>query len=203
MRMEKFNSALDHIDYDLVDEFIRERESIERKREVRKQIIKLAPIAACFVICISIGAAILGFNLGFNKNASGGNSNPNEQMQIFFAKEGKFVFEYQGKVYQAYVTPAIGYDYLEDSVSIQNVGQHITNVTVVDERGNEATMEIYSSKNGADNESVWETNLYKGMEPTTFTVEFGECDRLMFWLNCSLEDNGSHTYAIYDITLNK
>ena len=154
MRMEKFNSALDHIDYDLVDEFIRERESIERKREVRKQIIKLAPIAACFVICISSGAAILGFNLGFNKNASGGNLNPNEQMQIFFAKEGKFVFEYQGKVYQAYVTPAIGYDYLEDSVSIQNVGQHITNVTVVDERGNEATMEIYSSKNGADNESV-------------------------------------------------
>ena len=56
---------------------------------------------------------------------------------------------------------------------------------------------------GADDESVWETELYKGMEPTTFTVEFGECDRLMFWLDCGPEDNGSHTYAIYDITLNK
>ena len=56
---------------------------------------------------------------------------------------------------------------------------------------------------GADDECVWETTLYKGMEPTTFTVEFGECDRLMFWLNCGPEDNGSHTYAIYDITLNK
>ena len=154
MRMEKFNKALDHIDYDLVDEFIREREAIERKREARKQIIRLAPIAACFVICISIGAAVLGFNLGFNKNLAGDDPNANNQMQIFFAKEGKFVFEYQGKVYQAYVTPEIGYDYLDGSVSIQNVGQHITNVTVVDEGGNEATMEIYSSKNGTDNESI-------------------------------------------------
>ena len=38
----------------------------------------------------------------------------------------------------------------------------------------------------------------------TPTVPLGEdCDRLMFWLNCGPEDNGSHTYAIYDITLNK
>ena len=57
---------------------------------------------------------------------------------------------------------------------------------------------------GADDKCVWETTLYKGMEPTTFTVELGEdCDRLMFWLDCSLEDDGSHVYAIYDITLNK
>ncbi len=57
---------------------------------------------------------------------------------------------------------------------------------------------------GADDECVWETTLYKDMEPTTFTVELGEdCERLMFWLNCAPEDDGSHVYAIYDITLNK
>ncbi len=57
---------------------------------------------------------------------------------------------------------------------------------------------------GADDECVWETTLYKDMEPTTYTVELGEnCERLMFWLDCSLEDDGSHTYAIYDIKLNK
>ena len=56
---------------------------------------------------------------------------------------------------------------------------------------------------GADDECVWETTLHKDMEPTTFTVEIGECDRLLFWLNCGAEDNGSHTYVIYDITLNK
>ncbi len=57
---------------------------------------------------------------------------------------------------------------------------------------------------GADDECVWETTVSKDMEPTTYTVELGEdCERLMFWLNCSLEDDGSHEYAIYDITLNK
>ena len=57
---------------------------------------------------------------------------------------------------------------------------------------------------GSDDECVWETTLYKGMGPTTFTVELGEdCERLMFWLHCGAEDDGSHTYAIYDITLNK
>ena len=57
---------------------------------------------------------------------------------------------------------------------------------------------------GADDETVWQTTLSKDMEPTTFTVELGEdCERLMFWLNCGPEDDGSHTYAIYDITLNK
>ena len=59
-------------------------------------------------------------------------------------------------------------------------------------------------KIGADDECIFETTLYKDMGPTTFTVELGEdCERLMFWLNCGAEDNGSHTYAIYDITLNK
>ena len=56
---------------------------------------------------------------------------------------------------------------------------------------------------GADDDCVKEITLSKNMEPTTYTVEIGECDRLMFWLNCGAEDNGSHTYAIYDIKLNK
>lgn len=57
---------------------------------------------------------------------------------------------------------------------------------------------------GADDESVWETTLYKDMPVSTFTVPLGEdCERLMFWLNCGEEDMGSHTYAIYDIKLNK
>ena len=57
---------------------------------------------------------------------------------------------------------------------------------------------------GADNECVWETTLHKDMEPTTYTVELGEnCDRLMFWLDCPIDAGDSHTYAIYDITLNK
>jgi len=57
---------------------------------------------------------------------------------------------------------------------------------------------------GADDECVKEITVSKGMKPTTYTVELGEdCERLMFWLNCGVEDDASHTYAIYDITLNK
>ena len=56
---------------------------------------------------------------------------------------------------------------------------------------------------GSDDRCVKEITLSKDMDPATFTVEVGEGDRLMFWLNCGPEDNGSHTYAIYDITLNK
>ena len=57
---------------------------------------------------------------------------------------------------------------------------------------------------GADDECVKEITVSKGMKPTTYTVELGDdCGRLLFWLNCGLEDDTSHTYAIYDITLNK
>ncbi len=56
----------------------------------------------------------------------------------------------------------------------------------------------------ADDECVWQTTLHKDMEPTPFTVELGEdCERLLFFLECTLEDGSSHIYAIYDITLNK
>jgi len=59
-------------------------------------------------------------------------------------------------------------------------------------------------KIGADDECVKEITLSKDMEPTTYTVELGEdCGRLLFFLECTLEDDTSHTYAIYDITLNK
>ena len=59
-------------------------------------------------------------------------------------------------------------------------------------------------KIGADDECVKEITLSKDMEPTTYTVELGEdCERLLFFLECTLEDDASHTYAIYDITLNK
>ena len=59
-------------------------------------------------------------------------------------------------------------------------------------------------KIGADDECVKEITLSKDMKPTTYTVELGEdCERLLFFLECTVEDDASHTYAIYDITLNK
>ena len=59
-------------------------------------------------------------------------------------------------------------------------------------------------KIGADDKCVKEITLSKDMKPTTYTVELGEdCGRLLFFLECTIEDDASHTYAIYDIKLNK
>lgn len=82
------------------------------------------------------------------------------------------------------------------SVTFTVAMQKETTIAGVD---NETVLKI-----GSDDECVKEITLYKDMKPTTYTVELGEdCERLLFWLNCGLEDDTSHTYAIYDITLNK
>ena len=36
MSVEKFNKALDHIDYDLVDEFVKEKEAVQKRKTRRK-----------------------------------------------------------------------------------------------------------------------------------------------------------------------
>lgn len=89
--------------------------------------------------------------------------------------------------------------------NIKNSGYTSVTFTVAMQQDNSSIIVQDESKLmiGADDETVWETTLYKGMEPTTFTVEIGDCERLMFWLHCGPEDDGSHTYAIYDIKLNK
>lgn len=57
---------------------------------------------------------------------------------------------------------------------------------------------------GADGVCAAEIVLTENMKPATYTVELGsDCDRLLFWLDCSQKDGGSHVYAIYDIVLNK
>ena len=151
MKKEHFSNALDHIDYELVDEFVKEKEALQIRRARRKAMNTLIPIAACLVILVGVGAGILGYLLGFNK-PKGDYTGQSEHMQIFFEKEGIFVFEYDGKLYQALVLPMGSSDGFEssdgESVSIKNVGELISTVSVTDKNGNVATLEIYTSKGG-------------------------------------------------------
>lgn len=90
--------------------------------------------------------------------------------------------------------------------NIKNSGYTSVTFTVAMQQDNSdmITQDQTTLMIGADDKCVFETTVYKDMPPTEFTVELGEdCERLLFWLDCSLEDNGSHTYAIYNITLNK
>lgn len=157
MRMEKLNKALDHIDYDLIDEFVREREAHERVRSRRRMMARLIPVAACFVIFIGVGSAMLGYGVAGNENKSDFYDDPS-QVQLIFQRNGEFLFEYEGRLYKAYVSPAIsteGVDLsIDGSVSIQSVGEHISYVTVTDENGVTATMEIYSSKDSSGDDGI-------------------------------------------------
>ena len=156
MKSEKFNDALDFLDYELVDEFVKEKEALKQRKIKRKAIATFVPIAACFVILLSVGTALLGYNLGSNNNVYEEMSQ--EQLQILFGKEGRFVFEYGGKVYQAFVTPIFsgeGVNFTEsEMVSIRDVGELISTVEVTDENGNTATMEIYSNNKESSQEGV-------------------------------------------------
>ena len=155
MKTEKFNNALDFIDYELVDEFVKEQELLKQRKIKRKAIATFVPIAACFVILLSIGTALWGYNLGSNNVYD---DISEEQLQILFGKEGRFVFEYEGKVYQAFVTPIFsgeGVDFTEsEMISIRDVGDLISTVDVTDEDGNVATMEIYSSKTNGEGAGI-------------------------------------------------
>ena len=149
MNSEKLNNALEYLDLDLVDEFVKEKEAVQKRKARRKTISVLTPVAACLVLLISVGSALLGYKMAYDK---GGNQSP-ENLQVYFEKDGRFVFEYQGRVYQAFVTPMIGSESMDfaegESVSIKDVGELISKVDVTDRNGNTATMEIYSSKGDA------------------------------------------------------
>ena len=79
------------MDYELVDEFVKEQEAFKQRKARRKAILTFAPVAACFVILLSIGTASLGYTFGSNKVYD---ENTEEQLKVLFEKEGRFVFEY-------------------------------------------------------------------------------------------------------------
>ena len=45
--------------------------------------------------------------------------------------------------------------------------------------------------------------LTSEMKPQRLTLAIEDCERLLFWLDCTEKNSASHSYAIYDITLNK
>ena len=54
MKDKYFNDALNCIDSDIVDEFIRESEKIERKKRVRGAFLRYGIVAASFCVILSI-----------------------------------------------------------------------------------------------------------------------------------------------------
>lgn len=59
MKKENFNIALNHIDYDLVEEYVAEKDKMQKRVVQRRTFMKLAPIAACFVLIITFSITVL------------------------------------------------------------------------------------------------------------------------------------------------
>lgn len=62
MKREELNRALGHIDYDLVEEYVREKERLTRRAKIRHRFAQAARAAACLVVlvCIALPIIILG-----------------------------------------------------------------------------------------------------------------------------------------------
>lgn len=68
MKQEEFNTALNYIDYDLVEEFVEEKGRVNQKSITRKNFISLVPIAASLVVVLCMGTIIVPTILGGASN---------------------------------------------------------------------------------------------------------------------------------------
>lgn len=210
MRMEKFNNALDYVDSDLLDEFVREREAIEQRKLRKRRFARYSALAASFVVVFACTVALIMSNASNDQiknelhnsnnaaienmqgiidnlkseldsiegslgNSSNGLADASEELlkalweasiklenwniasKSELKDDGFFIFEHQGKLYQAYVTPVTDetMDMIENgSVSIRSVGDLISTVKVVDMSGNVGFMEIYTSKSDSSDDGI-------------------------------------------------
>ena len=76
MKKELFNNAMNHIDSGLVEEFVKERDALQKKLNVRKSIMRVLPTAACFVFIFTVAVVVF----LTNNSMGGANSFPDFPM---------------------------------------------------------------------------------------------------------------------------
>lgn len=59
MRREDFNNALNYIDYDLVEEYVAEKEQIQKRKMLSRSFVRFVPVAACLVLVITFSLTLL------------------------------------------------------------------------------------------------------------------------------------------------
>ena len=76
MKREELNRALDHIDYDLVEEYVREKERLTRRAKIRRRFAQAARAAACLVVLVCIALPIIIFGDGAHSEQPPNSVNP-------------------------------------------------------------------------------------------------------------------------------
>ncbi len=156
MRKEDFNNALNYIDYDLVEEYVSEKEKAQRKITRQRQMMRYAPVAACLVIILSVSTFILPtFFDNKLKNENTGTLNPETQIvppttnlpgnlkpedqnsntSLLYT----FTFEYNGHKYIKILSENLADGVVDeelDDVSEEVKGEYIGTVIVTDNSNN-------------------------------------------------------------------
>lgn len=140
MKKEDFLKALDHIDYDLVEEYVLEKERAVKRRERQRSVMRMLPVAACFILLLSIGTVslIAGMqNVGKGdlapSDSNAETSNPSNNLE-----QVVYTFEYDGVSYRTVVADNEG-----DTVLLQYVGNYLGNVETENANGEVGIYRIY------------------------------------------------------------
>ena len=152
MSKECFNSALNYLDYDLVEEFVTERESSTKRMKRRKVIRSVSSIAACLTVLTILPLFVFfvvlgGFKAGSAAPGEPGNMSgenivplPPEDSSPSNYPMGSFTFIFNGKSY------IVDFNNEEDAAAEEIVlGEYLGEITLSDEYGNISTCRIYAS----------------------------------------------------------
>lgn len=133
MKNEKFSEALNHIDYSFVEEYVEEKERINREKQRRTLVKGIASLAATFIVFFTVIGIILGGNTSILPAA------PNDDMVNGMSYENVYVFEYGGRRYCA------AFMDLPFNFGSQYIGDSLGEIVAMDKNGNPSAHKIFSS----------------------------------------------------------
>ncbi len=166
MSKEAFINALNHIDYDLVEEFVSEKERAQKRIRRKKNIMRLAPLAACFVLITCVGTLFL---LGGGMLGDAGSMPPDNKTDDWGGEgdppltgmpeyEDVLTFEYNGEQYICYIDESDdGISGLTKPVPQVEVGAYIGKVEVKHSNGSAEALKIYKSLGNNSDKLIIET----------------------------------------------
>lgn len=135
MKKEDFNTGLNYIDADIVEEYLREKERAQRRIKRHKTAIRLIPLAACFMIMILIVPIISNFITPMAPGIF-----PNHIFDaIFYPSEYKYVYSF---VFYD-VSYSARFMNLEQGIEEKYVGDSLGEVVATDKNGKQTICKIY------------------------------------------------------------
>ena len=135
MKTEDFNRALNHIDADIVEEYLKEKELAEIRSKRRKTTRRLVPLVACLMVMV-IALPIVGGLM----NSTGSALSLNSFFEgNFFPMEYRYVYSF---VFYD-VTYSAKFMDIRQGIEEKYVGDHLGEVLATDKNGKQTVCKIY------------------------------------------------------------